>query len=123
MGSGGVELGHLLLLFVVCVGLLDLDSVQEGHALRGEVAPTDEPLVVLLDQQCAGKADRGRVVGKDPDDVGAPADLAVHTLQRIGASELRPMLAWEGVEAQELLAGALEQLADLRRRVFQALCD
>jgi hypothetical protein len=40
--------------------------------------------VVLLDREHRGQADQCAVVGEDPDDVGAPADLAVEALQRIG---------------------------------------
>jgi hypothetical protein len=40
--------------------------------------------VVLLDGEHPGQADQAVVVGEDPDDVGAPADLAVEALQRVG---------------------------------------
>jgi len=36
--------------------------------------------------------DEGRVFGEDPDDVCAAADLAVEALQRVGRSELGPVL-------------------------------
>ena len=65
--------GHLL---VAGVGVLE----HERERFLGEVAAADEPLVVLLDQQRAGEADRAWVVGEDPDDVGAAADLAVDAL-------------------------------------------
>jgi len=42
---------------------------------RDDAASQDQPLVVLLDQQHAGEADRRGVVREDADDVGAPADL------------------------------------------------
>jgi hypothetical protein len=50
---------------------------DEAHAFSAEVAALDEPLVCLLDEQRAGEADHGGVVGEDPDDVGAAADLLV----------------------------------------------
>jgi SAM-dependent methyltransferase len=40
--------------------------------------------VVLLEQQGAHEADDGRLIGKDRHHVGAPLDLAVEALQRIG---------------------------------------
>jgi hypothetical protein len=40
--------------------------------------------VVLLDGQHRGQPDEAAVVGEDPDDVGAPADLTVDALQRVG---------------------------------------
>jgi hypothetical protein len=44
--------------------------------------------VVLFEQQRAGEADEGGVVGEDPDDVGAAADLAVDAFKRVGAPQL-----------------------------------
>jgi hypothetical protein len=40
--------------------------------------------VVLLDAEHPGEADQAAIVGEDTDDVGAPADLAVEALERIG---------------------------------------
>jgi hypothetical protein len=37
-------------------------------------------------------------LGEDPDDVGAPADLLIDALQRIGRAELGPVFGREGVE-------------------------
>ena len=71
----------------------------------GEVAAADEPLVILLDEQCAGEPDQGGVVGVDADDVGAPADLAVDALERVGASQLGPVLARERVEGEQVVLG------------------
>ena len=55
--------------FLLSLGVLVLRSVEWCHALGGEVASADQPLVVLLDQQGAGETDHGGVVGEDPDDV------------------------------------------------------
>jgi len=87
----------------------------------GEVAAADEPLIVLLDQHRAGEADQRGVVGEDADDVGAPADLAVDALQRVGAPELGPVLARQRVEAEQVGFGVFEQLRDLRRRGLEAV--
>jgi hypothetical protein len=59
--------------------------------------------VVLLDEQGAGEPDRAVVVGEDPDDVGAPADLAVDALRRVGGAQLRPVRRGEGVEGDDVL--------------------
>jgi hypothetical protein len=37
--------------------VLVVRRVEDVHALDGELAPADEPLVVLLDQQRAGEPD------------------------------------------------------------------
>lgn len=46
-----------------------------GHRGLGEVAPHDEPFVVLVGQHGADEADHGGVVGEDPDDATASAVL------------------------------------------------
>jgi hypothetical protein len=69
--------------------------------------------VVLLDGQHRGQADQASVVGEDPDDVGAPADLAVEALERVGRADLAPVVDREGVEGQDVLLGALEHGGDL----------
>ena len=58
-----------------------------------EVATADEPLVVLLDDDASGEPDEGAVVGEDPDDVGAAADLAVESL---GGLVERSFDQWSG---------------------------
>ncbi len=69
--------------------------------------------VVLLDAQHPGEPDQALVVGEDADDVGAPADLAVDALERIGAAQLGPVLAWERVEAEQIGRGVQDKLGDL----------
>src|SRR6266516_2476331 len=57
---------------------------ERPHRRGAQVAAPDQPLIVLLDGEHRGQADQRAVVGEDPDDVGAPADLAVEALQRVG---------------------------------------
>ena len=65
--------------------LVAVSFVQELlHRVDAEVAASDEPLIVLLDHDAGGQADERGVVGEDPDDVGAPADLAVDPFERVG---------------------------------------
>jgi hypothetical protein len=40
--------------------------------------------VVLLDAQHAGQPDQRAIVGEDANDVGAPPDLFVEALERVG---------------------------------------
>ena len=91
-GSGGVETAHLLVAVFERVLPEALSVEDQGHRFGGEVAAGDEPFVVLFDQQRAGEADHGGVVGEDPDDVGAAADLAVDALERVGGAQLGPVL-------------------------------
>jgi hypothetical protein len=75
--------------------------------------------VVLLAGQHRGEADQAAVVGEDPHDVGAPPDLAVEALQRVGASELAPVVGGEGVEGRDVVLGGLEQRGDLGQLALQ----
>ncbi len=78
-----------------------------------DAGAADEPLVVGFDGEHRDQAkDRG-VVGEDADDIGAPADLAVEALQRVGASELGPVLGRTCEEGQDIVFGFLEQAGDL----------
>jgi hypothetical protein len=58
------------------------------HRVGAEAAAADEPLVVLLDHDAGCQPDQRAVVGEDADAVGATADLAVETLERVGRSTL-----------------------------------
>ena len=44
----------------------------------------DGPFVILLQEYGADESGDGLVVGEDADDVGAPLDLAVEALDRVG---------------------------------------
>jgi hypothetical protein len=70
--------------------------------------------VVLLEAEHPGEPDQAAVVGEDADDVGAPADLAVEALERVGGSELAPVRGRERVEGQDVGLGVFEQRRDLR---------
>jgi hypothetical protein len=77
-----LELGHLLLDLLVYVIVWSRED--ERDRLGREIAAADQPLVVLFDAEHPGQADQALVVGEDADDVGAPADLFVEALQRVG---------------------------------------
>src|SRR3954466_9678497 len=63
--SGRLELEDLLV--AVAMGPL---LEERPHRRGGQVAPADQPLVVLLDGEHRGQADQRAVVGEDPHDVG-----------------------------------------------------
>ena len=69
--------------------------------------------VVLLDHKARGESDQRPVVGEDPDDVGAPADLAIEPLERVRRSDFAPVIRREGVEGEHVLFGRLEDRLDL----------
>jgi hypothetical protein len=52
--------------------------------------PLHCPFIVLFEQDCADEAHDRIVVREDSDDLGAPLDLAVETLDRIVESQYRP---------------------------------
>src|SRR6266545_1444112 len=57
---------------------------------------------------------RTDVVGEDADNVGAAADLAVESFERIRGAQLAPVVDGEGVEGEQVLLGAFEHRGDLR---------
>jgi hypothetical protein len=77
--------------------------------------------VIGLDRQHGDQPDQRGVVGEDPDDVGAPGDLAVEALKRIRRSDLGPVLGREGVEGQHVGLGLLEQRRDFRQPALELL--
>jgi hypothetical protein len=58
------------------------------QALKLHVATVETPLVVLLEHHGADEASDRRIVGEDADDVGAPLDLGIEPLERVGAVDL-----------------------------------
>jgi len=75
--------------------------------------------VVGLDCEHRDEPDQRGVVGEDPHDVGAPADLAVEALQGIGRPELGPVLGGKREERQHVVFGLLEQRGDLRQPALE----
>ncbi len=86
-------------------GLVRLDHRQ----FREDAAAIELLLLLLLQQQRSHQADDRGVVGEDADDAGAAFDLLVEALQRVGASDLAPVLRWEHPEGQDALPGLLHQ--------------
>jgi hypothetical protein len=74
------------------------------------------PLVILFCEQRAGDADDGGVVGEDPDDVGAAADLEVDALEPVRGLQLASARGGEGVEASRSSSAASS-----RRATFGAI--
>ena len=93
--------------------MVELGAVELGHVLVGQVAPFgDGPLVVGLDDDRGDEARDAGVVGEEPDDVGAPLDLAVDPLERVGGLDLAPAELWERGEGEEVLGGVSEHGGD-----------
>jgi hypothetical protein len=74
---------------------------------------------VLLEAEHADQAEQRAVVGKDADDVGAPADLLVEALERVGAPELGPVRRREGVKGEDVLLRLAEHRRHLRQPLFE----
>ena len=73
------------------------------HRRGAEVAPPHQPLVVLLDDHAGRETDQGPVVGEDPHHVGAPADLSVQALERVGGAQLAAVGGGEVEEREDVL--------------------
>src|SRR6266850_8450049 len=58
---------------------------QFGHDLNLHIAVLQLPFIVLLEQYRANQPNDGGFIGEDADDVGAPLDLFVEPLERVGA--------------------------------------
>src|SRR6266513_572252 len=58
---------------------------QFGHDLNLQIAVLQLPVIVLLEQYRTDQPNDGGLIGEDADDVGAPLDLFVEPLERIGA--------------------------------------
>ena len=67
----------------------------------------------MFDAEHAGEADQALIVGEDPDDVGAAADLAVEALERVRGPQLAPVRGRERVEREDVALGVLEHHGDL----------
>src|SRR6476659_1859658 len=93
-----------------------VDVGEPGSALleqlEAEVAPLLGPLVVLLGQDGADEPDNGLAIGKDADDIGAAADLAVEPLVGIVGPDLAPNRLGVGGEGQDVAACAVQMVGD-----------
>src|ERR1700751_5063830 len=58
---------------------------QFGHDLNLQIAVLQLPFIVLLEQYRADQPNDGGLIGEDADDIGAPLDLFVEPLERVGA--------------------------------------
>ena len=86
---------------------------DERDRLGREIAAAHQPLIVLFDAQHAGEPDKRAVVEEDVDDVGAPPDLFVEALERVGRARLAPVRCRERVEGEDVGPGVLEHGRDL----------
>ena len=93
-----------------------VDGGEAGSALleqlEAEVAALLGPLVVLFGQDGADEADNGLAIGKNADDVGAAADLAVEPFVGVVGPDLAPHRLGEGGEGQDVPAGTFEVVGD-----------
>src|SRR4051812_26659311 len=102
----------------------DARSVAENRqAFKAHVAAADGPLVILLEHERAGEPDDRRRVRKDADHIRATLDLTVEPLERVGAGDLRPVLAGEGGVGEDVFARLVHQLGKLRRPLAQRVGD
>lgn len=90
-----------------------------GHGLDAEVAAPGEPLVILLGEECAGKADDGVGVREDAHDVGAAGHFAVEALQAVGGADLTPVRGGVIHVRQDVRLCVQEQFGDLREAGLQ----
>src|SRR5580704_885116 len=88
----------------------------DGHLARGSRLRTyDTQLLAFVVQQRdkAYETGDGGFVGEDADDLGAPLDLAVEALQRIGRVKLDPVLGGEAHVSEHVGLGVVYQGGEL----------
>src|SRR5262249_60366737 len=71
------------------------------------------PLIVLLEQDRADEANDCILVGEDADDIGAPLDLAIEALERVGGMQLGAVLAWEAHVGKDVRLGLVHHGGEL----------
>ena len=92
-----------------------------GEDVETEVASTFDPFVVLFGQDCPDETDDASAVGEDAHDVGAAPDLFVEAFLGIVGPDLAPDLLGECGERQQVRAGCIEMLSDVRELFGQCI--
>ena len=79
----------------------------------GSVAGSlDRPLIVLFKQQCPDEADNGGFVREEADDLAAALDLAIESLEWVGAVYLGAMPCWGAHVNQHIGFGVVNQSSE-----------
>lgn len=73
-------------------------------------------LVVLLDQDCSGEAQKRGGVREHSDDIGAAFEHPVDPFQRVRAPNLPPVPSRERREREEIVAGLVKHDGDFQMR-------
>ena len=73
----------------------------------------DSPLVILFEQDGTDEAGDGSFIGEDADDLSAALDLAIQSLQRIGAVQLGAVLGREAHVGQHVGLSLIHQGGEL----------
>ena len=82
-------------------------GVEQGHGALGEVAPVGvEPFVVGFDEHAGRQPQQGVGVREDPDDVGAPLEFLVDSLDGVGRPDLGPVGLGEVRERGQVVLAA-----------------
>ena len=100
---------------------MDEAEAATAEDVEAEVAAAFGPLVVLLGEDGADETDDRVAVGEDPDNVGAPSDLAVEPLGWVVGPDLAPDLLGEHGEREDVGARVVEMLGDRGEFLGQGL--
>ena len=80
-----------------------------AERLQRQVAVGHRPLIILLKEQDAHKADDGDLIREDVNNVAAPLDLSVEPLVEIGTAQLRSVLCGETHKGKHVSLGIIHQ--------------
>jgi hypothetical protein len=70
--------------------------------LKGQVNPTDLPVVIVLHQDGAGEAQAGSLIRENANHASAAVDFAVEAFQTIGGAQFALMAGWESEHRQSI---------------------
>ena len=99
-------------------------SIAPGaDRFKRHVAPGYRPLVGLLEQDRTDEPRNRSGVGEDTDNIGAPLDLAVQSLERVGRRQLGPVVLRERTVGQNIMFRPIHQLGHLGEPLAETVGD
>ena len=88
---------------------------ESGEPFQRHIAAADSPFIALFEHERADEAKDSGFVGEDADDIASASDFFIDSFDRIGARDLRPVLAREGHIGQDILLCLVHEVASLAK--------
>lgn len=100
-----------------------LRGSDPGDRLDPDVAPSHRPCVVLLEKHGAGQPESGSAVREDARDIGPALDLLVDPLERVGGSDLGPVITGKRDMDNKIILGFEAKRGNLRTAALKPVRD